>query len=339
VNCTIVYHYFPKFRREIFDALRQVDNVDYRFIYGRNARFGIQNVIDQRDSIRKNLYIGTFVIQSIGFRDLWQISHSNNLILGDIKFLNSWLYAIICRIYGKKVYFWTHGILQSESWLKTRIRRFYYALAHGLFLYSDNEQELLRKEGYRTAITVIGNSNFSDSECDSDFVFPQSEGCFYVGRVTTEKRLTEFVDFASENPLRSFVIVGDGDAKDELLQYHDEHHCENLRILPSIYDMKLLSQELLRFRNLVFFSPIGLSSFTAALLGKRIFVRAGLTHKPEYHLLRKYGLVQEFSSFEQLRQLLDTEIDEVRFRDMRARFLRENSATAVARKISQVVAG
>ena len=337
MNCVVIYHYFPRFRIEIFEALRSDSDVDYSFIYGRNSRFGVPCVVDERDSVKSNFFLGNFVIQSVSYRDIRRVARSSSVILGDIKFLNSWLYAIIGRLSGRKVYFWTHGALQSEGWLKTRVRRVFYSLAHELLLYSNNEQKLLKQEGYRTPISVIGNANFSDAVRQDEYRCPRTKDCFYVGRVTREKQLQSFIDFAVASPHRRFAIVGDGDAKDDLVEYCSKRNCGNLRFLGAIYDTGKLSEELWEYKNLIFFTPIGLSCFTAVLLGKRIFVRAGTTHKPEFHILKKYGLIEEFRSIEQLEELLNIDYDEASFWANRERFLNENSASAVSMRITRAV--
>lgn len=317
--------------------MRSDGDIDYSFIYGKNSRFGVPSIADERDSIKTNLFLGNFIVQSISFRDLKQVAQSNSVILGDIKFLNSWLYAIIGRLSGRKVYFWTHGVLQSEGWLKTRFRRVFYSLANELLLYSDHEQKLLKQEGYRTPVSVIGNANFSDAERQNEYHCPRTNGCFYVGRITREKELQSFIDFAAASPHRRFAIVGDGDAKGDLVEYCNERNCSNVRFVDAIYDIDELNEDLWEYKNLIFFTPIGLSCFTAALLGKRIFVPAGITHKPEFHILKEYGFIEEFHSTDELEDLLGADYDEAMFWEKRDQFLSENSASAVSMRITRAV--
>ena len=40
------------------------------------------------------------------------------ILLGDMKILSNWISILICRIRGKKVTLWTHGIYGNENFLK-----------------------------------------------------------------------------------------------------------------------------------------------------------------------------------------------------------------------------
>jgi len=57
------------------------------------------------------------------------------VFLGDVHYATTWISAILARLTGKRVLFWTIGWHRDEWGLKDFIRRTFYRLASGLLLY------------------------------------------------------------------------------------------------------------------------------------------------------------------------------------------------------------
>ena len=333
-HVNIVYHYFPQFRERIFDALRR-SGAQVRFIYGLPSRFGVHALRHEHDAVQRNVFVGTAVLQSFDTAVLRDVSSRDSIILGDAKFLNSWLYALIARAFGRRVYFWTHGILAPEGGLKWLMRKSYYRLADALLLYSDYEAQLLEANGLAKPLFVVGNSNFSDEEAanwaprSSDDPAP-GPGVCYIGRISQAKGLLDFVRLAEENPWLRVLLVGPVQAEDRKLC----GDLPNLRLAPPEYDETRLAALTEGYDYFVMFSPAGLSLFTAALLDKVILLKSCRPQKPEYHILAKYGLVRDFDDRNGLVALIGREAKGSRRRaEARKRFLMENSAERVAERI------
>ena len=54
---------------------------------------------------------------------------------GDIWCISTWLFAILCKIRGKKLYFWTHGWYGKENFLERIIKKIFYSLPTDICLY------------------------------------------------------------------------------------------------------------------------------------------------------------------------------------------------------------
>lgn len=329
---SIIYHYYPRFRQPIFEALTRLSST-FHFVYGRNARFGVANLQDDNHDVRRNVFLGTVVLQSFGLSTLWSICRGDSIILGDSKFLNSWLYAIIGRLCGRQVWFWTHGVLEPERGLKWWVRRAYYKLAHGLMLYSANEARLLRELGYDKPLFVVGNANYTENDVASLNPVPlgnRQDGLCYVGRISENKGLSDFIRFAQAHPGIRVVLVGpiaDGCKLPSALP-------RNLLICAPEYTTERLKVVTESCGTLVMFSPAGLSLFTGILLGKRLLIRDLSPQKPEFHLLNQYGLVQTFDDYDDLvRQMREPVLSDKVFQEARERFLRDNAAEQVAARI------
>lgn len=64
------------------------------------------------------------------------------ILEGDAYYLSSWLGAILARMRGRRVLFWSHGWTRTDRGLKGFIRRVFYRLADGLLLYGDRAKDI-----------------------------------------------------------------------------------------------------------------------------------------------------------------------------------------------------
>ena len=108
----IIYHYYPRFREKIFESIacQQPSAV---FIYGRNAGL-VSHQSQTKMIIPKELHFRNLIFQSFGIETIRLILSSDSIILGDLKFINTWIYAILGRLFGRRI-LWTHGLLAPES--------------------------------------------------------------------------------------------------------------------------------------------------------------------------------------------------------------------------------
>ena len=81
------------------------------------------------------------------------------ILLGNVRYISTWIAAILARITGKRVLMWTHGVLRREQGMRGHLRRVFYRLAHGLLLYGVRARDLLAADGFhRNRLYVIYNS-------------------------------------------------------------------------------------------------------------------------------------------------------------------------------------
>lgn len=109
-------------------------------------------------------------IRSYYFRNIcfWQtglqklaLDKKHKLIVywGEAHRLSTWLSAILARLVGKKVVFWTHGIYGNEGRFKRKIRTLFYHLAHKVLLYGEHGKRQLELSSIPSErLHVINNS-------------------------------------------------------------------------------------------------------------------------------------------------------------------------------------
>ena len=64
------------------------------------------------------------------------------ILEGDAYYLSSWLGAILARLRGRRVLFWSHGWTRMDRGLKHLVRQLFYRLADGLLLYGDRAKSI-----------------------------------------------------------------------------------------------------------------------------------------------------------------------------------------------------
>jgi glycosyltransferase involved in cell wall biosynthesis len=148
------------------------------------------------------------------------------ILTGEPYCISSWIILIITKLRRKKTYLWTHGWYGREDALKTLIKRLYFRLSSGIFLYSDYAKTLMIKEGIRKEILhVIYNSLDYDSQLSVrsglrktnifDKYFKNNyPTLIFTGRLTEQKRLDLLIDahciLQTQGMYCNIIIVGGG---------------------------------------------------------------------------------------------------------------------------------
>ncbi len=70
------------------------------------------------------------------------------ILEGDAYYLSSWLGAILAKLRGRRVLFWSHGWTRVDRGLKHVVRMMFYRLADGLLLYGDRAKALGMQCGF-----------------------------------------------------------------------------------------------------------------------------------------------------------------------------------------------
>jgi glycosyltransferase involved in cell wall biosynthesis len=143
---------------------------------------------------------------------------------------------IYLKSIGKKVYLWTHGVTSTKNDLKWKIRKLFYSLSDGLFLYGNNARDIMIQNGYpEDKLTVIYNSlNHSEqialrkeitsekvAELRADlFKDPNLPLIVFVGRLTPQKELNVILEVGvilrEQGMSINTLFIGDGPERERL---------------------------------------------------------------------------------------------------------------------------
>lgn len=244
----IVYHYFAHYRQPILDELSLSDRFHYLLASDDGNSSGIKALGADYFNSRTGTALSWTKLKNYWLKPLlWQqgvlkLSLSSQIdaviFLGDAFFISTWAAAILARLTGKKVFFWTHGLYGRESFLKRLYRVAFYRIANGgLLLYGNHAKQLLASRGFASEKLVnVFNSLDHDLQLslrkglDEKSAVETRRKMFgqfsdlptmvFIGRLTPEKKLELLVKllvrFHAESKPANLILVGDGGEKHSL---------------------------------------------------------------------------------------------------------------------------
>lgn len=222
----LIYNYAQHYRTSIFALLDQ--NMDIDFYFGDNmgdVKKMDYSILNHKVIEVKNRKIGPIEWQS-GVVHLAFKKYDTYIMLGGPMILSTWLCTIIARIRKKKVYYWTHGWYGKESLLQKFIKRIFFTLPNGLFLYGNYAKKLMIKAGFKEShMFVIHNSlsydrqleirqNLQSSSLFLDHFKNRNPVVIFVGRLTPVKKLDMLLYALKKSKEEGFdyniAFIGDG---------------------------------------------------------------------------------------------------------------------------------
>lgn len=150
------------------------------------------------------------------------------LMIGDAHDLSTWRMLILKNVFyrKKKIYFWTHGWYGKESRAERIIKRSFYRMVDGVFLYGNHAKEVMLNNGFKgDALHVIHNSLDYDVQLEiRNKIQPTSlyqehfgnhnKNIIFLGRLTVVKRLDILLDaiyqLKTKGQNYNVTLVGDG---------------------------------------------------------------------------------------------------------------------------------
>lgn len=162
LKVAVIYHFWPHYREPLMCAMDANKQIDYDFFGSGEAMEGILHA--------NPTAVARFVKAPyrISGRMVWQSKAVKAAICGDYdaliflanpNFMSTWAAALVARLRGKPVLFWGHGWLRPEGFLKTLVRKVYFALSRRFLVYSERGKRMGVASGFPAdKITVIYNS-------------------------------------------------------------------------------------------------------------------------------------------------------------------------------------
>lgn len=184
--------------------------------------------------IESRRFLRRFVWQSHFLKVAISKDYGCIVCVGNVYFLSTWLGAIISRLLGKKVIFWTHGYLRKESGFKGFLRMMFYSLADLFLVYGERGKVLLVEMGFSPSKTlVVYNSldycsqvklreRWERTAIFGEF-FKEADlpALIFIGRLSKRKKLNLLFDALNKASRLGYhfnlLFVGDGDDGEELI--------------------------------------------------------------------------------------------------------------------------
>lgn len=243
---------------------------------------------------------------------------------GAIAHLPTWLYAVLCRIMGKKALFWTHGFVGRDHGLKKIVRTIYFKLPHALLLYSHYARNLMIENGFApNKLFVVYNSLDTSRQmsvlqsCDPAvsarekkqlFSTPGQFTAIFIGRLVREKK----VDWVLEavRTLRddgrpiNCIIIGDGPESDFIKAFISRYELEKTVYWAGpVYDEEVICKYFLMSDMMISPGNVGLNCVHSLTYGVPVLTHDNLKYQgPEVEAVipGKTGLLYRHHDFKDL---------------------------------------
>lgn len=249
----IICKYLPSYRLAVFNQLSRIKKPIYEIIADTNGREGIETIpFDFSQKSPEDGGVSWSYSKSFYYKkslQYWQTNvitkifskHYQLFILdGATSHLTSWIFSILCRISGKKVLFWTHGLKGTDKGLKKSLRRFFFNyLPHGLIIYGNYSKKIMTESGLNPEkIFVIGNSlNYNEqnelrqkftnskrllAEYKKSILKEDYKTLIFIGRLVPNKKVDQIIEtiykLKQENLNLNCIIIGNGANKNLLTE-------------------------------------------------------------------------------------------------------------------------
>lgn len=231
-----VFNMAPLYRKGIYYLMDNNFDADWYFSKGigniktldinklKNAK-----IVNSIFLFKSNWYYQYNIVNLLFRRD-----YDKYLMLGDLFCISTWLLLLLRKVLflNKKIYLWTHGWYGRESLIKRILKRFYFSLADGIFLYGNYAKKLMISHGFDASkLFVIHNSLDYDKQLAIRYKLTLSDiyknyfnnnypVLVFIGRITKVKRLDLLLEslniLKNKGEVYNLVIIGDGEEKSQL---------------------------------------------------------------------------------------------------------------------------
>lgn len=313
----IVYHYMANYRFGIFKSLNEDHLLDYTLISDKISPNNIKLLnpnlsksVNKEGVFNwifiKNVWLikDKFLFQFGILKYLFSNKFSAFIFLGNPYFITTWIAAFILKIKSVPFYFWTHGVIRREKGPLKWMRFLFLRLPNGLFLYGNHAKEILIDNGFdNNKLHVIYNSldynlqkqlrqslGITDFEKvrESRFTNPDLPLLIFIGRLTKQKKLHEFIEavgnLRNEDFFVNVLFVGDGSEKSRLEDLALENDLSNNVFFEGeCYDEKKSSLLIAASDICIAPGEVGLTAIHSLTFGTPVITHGeGFNQMPEF---------------------------------------------------------
>jgi glycosyltransferase involved in cell wall biosynthesis len=237
----IAYHFIAHYREAVFRELIEHGRHDYILASDRNYPFTRGIALWDIPADVPHAPLQTRKISKLEWHSgllslAWREDIDQLILLGNAAWPAFWLAAILARLRGKRVFFWSHGWLSPEKGLHGRIRSTFYRLAHGLLLYGhfakchgirlgfdpDSIHVIYNSLDYPAQVTARNGVTDKDKVDVRRELFGDERTPVVIcsARLTPERRLDQLLQavgkLSAEGSPVNVILVGDGPARASL---------------------------------------------------------------------------------------------------------------------------
>nr|WP_315215432.1 glycosyltransferase [uncultured Flavobacterium sp.] len=300
----LIYNYAQHYRADIFSLLDKELDIDFYFGDKMDdVKKMDYSLLENFKSELKNIKIFSAFYWQKGAISLFFKKYDKYIILGEYYCLSTWCILLLSRFSNKKIYLWTHGWYGNENFIKKVIKKIFFNLSDGLFLYGDYAKKLMIKEGFlEKNLHVIYNSlNYNNqllirerlhtTNIYSNHFKNDYPVLIFIGRLTKVKKLDQLInackDLLKKEIFVNLVFVGSG-IEEERLKEAAYGINDNVWFYGACYEEEKIAE--LIYNSTVCISPgnVGLTAMHSLVYGTPVITHSDFTRQmPEFEAIEE----------------------------------------------------
>jgi len=245
------------------------------------------------------------------------------VLTGDILCISNWLILIFSKIAGKETYIWTHGWYGDETKGKIFLKKMFFGLSSGVFLYGDYAKNLMIKNGICTnKLHVVYNSmdyhhqltvrnSLGTSSVFTDYFRNNYPVIIFSGRLNKEKKLELLIETHHRlyqlGYYYNIILIGDGTEMESLKKKVNALNMgRHFWFYGACYDENIIGD--FYFQASICISPgnIGLTAIHSIMYGCPVITHSDFCKQgPEFEVIER-GKTGEFFIYDDINSLIST---------------------------------
>ena len=321
----LIYNIASRYREAIFKLIDQEYDCNWYFGNNNTDIKGLDLSILRQVEILQNKIVGRapLYFQEGSLKLARRKEYSTYFLLGDVYCISTWFLILIIKIFypTKRVYFWSHGWYGKEDTIKRWLKKLFFGMADGTFLYGNYAKELMLKEGFdANKLFVIHNSMDYDKQVTlrnmmtKTNVFQQHFGnnyrnLIFIGRLTKVKRLDLLIEAVkllnAKSERYNLTLIGDGVQKRELKELVNRYGLEkNVWFYGACYDEKVNAELIYNADLCVAPGNVGLTAMHTMVFGTPVITHDCYKYQmPEFEAIHK-GITGDFFQYNSVASLV-----------------------------------
>lgn len=319
----LIYNMAQHYRREIFLLIDKAFNC--RFVFGKNP-IGVTDIKSIAESEFKDATLvenmvfckAPFYWQKGVFRELFN-GAGCYIMLGEPFCVSTWIFASIIKIIPqKKLYFWSHGWYGHENFIKRVLKKIFFRLSSGVFVYGNYARNLMIKEGFNEKkIFVIYNSlayskqieiryRLFENDVFKSHFHNNNKNIIFIGRLGANKKLNMIIEalatLKKSGVMMNATFIGDGSERENLQKLAENIGVtENVWFYGACYDENENANLIYNADMCVSPGNVGLTAMHALVFGCPVITHDNFSMQmPEFESVKagvtgayfKYGSIE-----------------------------------------------
>ncbi|TKG95376.1 glycosyltransferase [Puteibacter caeruleilacunae] len=230
----VIYNYAQHYRKDIFCLMDRDMNCD--FVFGDKLsdikKMNYEDLKGFKKEVKNVKFVRYPLYYQKGILSLLHEEYTIYLMLGESICVSTWLMLILAKFTKKRIYLWSHGWYGKESMMRSFMKKIFFSLAQGVFLYGKHAKNLMMDQGIKKdKLHVIYNSmnyleqrnhrkKLKETEIFANHFNNNFSNLIFIGRLTTIKQLPLLVNAVSvlreRNIEVNLTFVGGGEMENEL---------------------------------------------------------------------------------------------------------------------------